>query len=121
MKSFSEVNNPLSLEGLEKNEQEMVVYELAKSRTTPAELLREIAEGEYDLTILEAIADNPNTPPDVLRGLVHSEATFITYALIRNRNTPKDVLETIANDFHNFSWSECAFAQKRLNEGDYIQ
>jgi HEAT repeat protein len=57
-----------------------------------------LAEGEK--YVRGGVAQNPNTPEDVLRKLAEDDDENVREKVARNPNTPKDLLRQLAND-HN--------------------
>jgi hypothetical protein len=73
--------------------------DLARSREASPDQFHALASSEYDF-VLEAVATNPSTPPDVLAQLVPKmistwNDSALLLLLIRNDNTPTEVLGAV--------------------------
>jgi uncharacterized protein (DUF2336 family) len=66
---------------------------------TPPDLLHELAESEVSV-ILERIAEHPFVKPVTLTKLSDHNDENVRAAVADNRNTPKEVMRTLANDPH---------------------
>jgi Leucine rich repeat variant len=75
----------------------------AHSQTTSSEQLRELYHCEP--TVHSSLANNPNTPADVLQALAHSNDEGTRYFVARNPSTPADTLEMLARDNAQFCGS----------------
>jgi hypothetical protein len=62
------------------------------TNTDDAEILRELSK-DPEPNVRINVADNENTPEDVLRELATDD--WVDFAVARNPNTPIDVLETL--------------------------
>ncbi len=99
--------------------------DLARSEEATQDELRALASSEYDF-VLEAVAANPSTPPDVLAGLLPKTVKTwndgaLLLALVRNDRTPREVLEAVpalvlsrlrARDDHNSFEAGVALARR---------
>ena len=78
---------------------EEILHNVARNAATPEAILTRLAtEGTCTLTL----AENPNTPPQVLADLAlrtGSDDADVLEALATNPNTPHDVLDNLASDW----------------------
>jgi len=95
----------LSRTGASFSERQKVKANLAKNTNTPGEVLTALfnqsKEDNFDnddRTILQYIAGNPNTPIEVLKGLIETNSFLTRYELANNDNAPLEVLKILAID-----------------------
>ena len=69
-------------------------YDLARDRKTPPEYLAELAEST-ERGVLDAVAQNPSTPPYVLVRLVNRHRVT-DFVVARNPNLPRQLMELFA-------------------------
>ena len=48
------------------------------------------------------VADNPNTPPEILTILARDEYWSVRYGVARNPNTPPEILTILARDENDY-------------------
>jgi hypothetical protein len=74
-------------------------YDLAENPNTPVDVL-EILSEDVDWSVRRNVAENPNTPVDVLKELSkdEDEDEDVIRAVAGNPNTPVDVLKELAKD-----------------------
>lgn len=73
---------------------------LAQNPSTPSQGLKDIANKITSAQVINALAKNPNSTPEVLRIVYLKIPAQITYFLIpfaENKNTPEDIFKNIAN------------------------
>lgn len=58
-------------------------------------ILDEDADTQHEL------AENPNTPPEVLAELVNSDSEWVRYAILKNPNTPLHILDSVVDSVIN--------------------
>ena len=73
---------------------------IAQNPNTPVDVLTKLAEDD-DKEVRRNTARNPNTPVDVLRGLAKDKHDNVRWDVARNPNTPVDVLRKLAEDDDN--------------------
>lgn len=72
---------------------------LAENPNTSPEILTKLGLGDYEYAIHAAVADNKNTPPEVLAKLSNDDqGASVRGNVARNPNTPVDILEKLADD-----------------------
>jgi 3-methyladenine DNA glycosylase AlkC len=70
---------------------------VAENPNTPPEVLEKLAN-DVDYWVRYGVAENPNTPPKVLEQLATDEDYIIRCYVAKNPNTLPEVLEKLAND-----------------------
>lgn len=70
---------------------------LAENPNTPQDILEECARDE-DKSTREAVARNKNTPPDVLNMLANDSSEYVRATVAENPNTPQETLEHLSLD-----------------------
>jgi hypothetical protein len=95
----------LSRTGASFSERQKVKANLAKNINTPGKVLTALfnqsKEDNFDnddKLILNILAGNPNTSPEVLKELAKINNYFIKMELAKNDNTPLEVLKILADD-----------------------
>jgi len=106
-KTSAEILEKLAKDELAKDKKDRYVLEaIAENHNTPPKVLRDLAEhGDY--FVKARVAGNPNTPVDVLSDLAEVMDGAIDEALVRNPNTPEVVLRRIDN------WAKIRVAEDR--------
>ncbi len=74
-----------------------VQWSVAQNRNTPRDILQELA-GSAQPEVREQVARNENTPIEVLTRLAEDEDPDVRVAVARNENTPIEVLTKLAKD-----------------------
>ena len=95
----SSKTSPEALMKLAEDEDEMVLDNLAENPNTPPEVLAKLEEDEI---ALDQLVRNPNTPPEVLAKLSNKEDIEILGLVAKNPNTPPEVLIKFANHEESF-------------------
>ncbi len=80
--------------------------ETAREKRATAETLRELAmtAPEDDWLLLRTVAENPNTPPDVLRQLAVHPYVSVAEVVARHNNADADTLRLLADDPRRPLW-----------------
>jgi len=68
----------------------------------------QLALGSISLEEKNRMADNPNTPIEVLEKLSKDENEYVRYAIASNPNTPIEVLKRLSKDRSRFVRSNVA-------------
>ena len=71
--------------------------DLANNPNTPPEILTILARDE-DWDVRCRVAQNPNTPPEILTLLARAENRYVRYGVANNPNTPPEILTLLARD-----------------------
>ena len=66
-------------------------WSVADNENTPPDVLSTLAE-DVDWAVRLGVAGNKNTPPDVLCALAGDDDWSVRYTVENNKNTPPDVL-----------------------------
>ena len=74
------------------------VSALVCNPSTPSAVLAKIYRGEHNPSLDPAIAENPNTPPEILVEMSSAESQYQRAHVACNPSTPIEVLEILAND-----------------------
>jgi len=75
---------------------------LAEDPNTPEDILRELAKDkDEDWWVRAYVASNPNTPDDVLRALAKDKEWAVRGLVASNPNTFEDTLLYLATDINN--------------------
>ncbi|MHA1253575.1 MAG: hypothetical protein ACTSRP_26610 [Candidatus Helarchaeota archaeon] len=75
-----------------------VHHNIADNENTPADVLRKIYEKYSGLDFRKALARNPNTPKDILEELALDNFSLIPELVAKNPGTPTEVLEILADN-----------------------
>jgi len=86
-----------TLANFSREEWGLVREAVAKNPNTPPDALARLSR-DWIGDIREAVAKNPNTPPDALARLSEDGSGNIREAVARNHNTPPDILSRLAGD-----------------------
>ena len=89
------------IDTLSKDEVPMVVITLSKNSRVPAEKLIELADKNKNGFVADAIAENPNSPPDALRIITGSASYSTKEKVAKNPKTPPDALTILGKDYFN--------------------
>ena len=84
-------------ERLSKDEKIAVRWKVADNPNTPVNILEKLSTDE-DLWVRRAVASNPNTPIDILEKLSTDEEWRVRCGVTENPNTPIDILEKLSED-----------------------
>ena len=71
--------------------------EVANNPNTPPEILAKLADGG-GILIRKVVANNPNTPPEILAKLADDEDWIVRSTVARNQNTPLEILAKLSED-----------------------
>ena len=80
----------------------LVRYRVTQNKNTPGDVLQDILDGQLDdeerkLVQLQ-VAKHPNALPETLAELSTSDSWTVRWRVAENPNTPTDVLLTLTND-----------------------
>ena len=70
---------------------------VAENPNTPPDILTQLA-GDKDVYVRWGVAANPNTPPDTLVQLAGDKNTDVRWGVAENPNTPADTLVQLTGD-----------------------
>lgn len=70
---------------------------VAENPNTPADVLFDLAS-DADPGVIEAAIRNPNMPVESLVQLFHFGDEYVRYCIANGRNTPSDILDALADD-----------------------
>ncbi len=71
--------------------------DIAENPNTPPEILTILAR-DKDWDVRYEVAWNPNTPPEILTILARDESVGVRYGVANNPNTPPEALTILARD-----------------------
>ncbi len=107
---------PAALSRLAKSKEEQVLVRVAENTNTPQDVLCDMALSEL-ADVRAAVADNPNTPPRALFLLAMDVDLDVRYSIAENHNAPPAVLQLLTQDENPYV--SCRAASTLQRAGDF--
>lgn len=104
--------NPRTLSRLAKSNTEQILVRVAENANTPQDVLCDLALSE-SAEVRAAVADNTNTPPRALFLLVMDADLDVRYSIAENHNAPAAVLQLLTQDENPYVACRAASTMKR--------